>query len=126
MKLTDTACRNAKAQTKAYKNLTAAAAFYLEIMPNGNKLWRLKYYYLGTEKRVSLGAYPIITLARRGKIAIRRKKLLAQDIDSTARRDRKQQIIREATNTFEIVALEWFENQRDVGAINTQRKFYAA
>lgn len=56
MKLTDTACKNTKPKDKAYKRFDGGG-LYLEIMPNGNKLWRLKYYYLGKEKRFSLGAY---------------------------------------------------------------------
>jgi len=113
MKLTDTACKSAKPAARPYKRFDGGG-LYLEVMPNGNKLWRLKYRYLGTEKRFSLGAYPLISLAEAREGREEAKKLLARDIDpSTARRDRKHHIIRNAQNTFEAVAREWYENQED-------------
>lgn len=57
MNLTDTACKNAKPAEKPYKRFDGGG-LYLEVMPNGSKLWRLKYRYLGKEKRISLGSYP--------------------------------------------------------------------
>lgn len=62
MKLNDTKCRNAKPDSKAYK-LFDGGGLYLEVTSNGSKLWRVKYRYLGKEKRLSLGAYPLVTLA---------------------------------------------------------------
>jgi len=35
---------------------------YLEVFPNGSKLWRFKYRIDGKEKRLALGAYPETTL----------------------------------------------------------------
>ena len=35
---------------------------YLEVFPNGSKLWRFKYRIWGKEKRLALGAYPETTL----------------------------------------------------------------
>lgn len=112
MKLTDTACKSAKAKNAAYKRFDGGG-LYLEVMPNGSKLWRVKYRYLNKEKRLSLGAYPLVTLAeaREGRDEI--KKLLAKDIDpATAKRDKKSEIIRNAENTFKAVALEWHEAKK--------------
>ncbi|MCL2470100.1 MAG: Arm DNA-binding domain-containing protein, partial [Alphaproteobacteria bacterium] len=61
MKLTDTSCKNAKAKEKAYK-LTDGGGMYLEVMPHGSKLWRLKYRYQGKENRIALGSYPETSL----------------------------------------------------------------
>jgi hypothetical protein len=55
MKLSDKACKNAKPEEKPYK-LFDGGGLFLEVMPNGSKLWRLKYRFLGNEKRISLGA----------------------------------------------------------------------
>jgi len=112
MKLTDTACKNAKPRDRAYK-MFDGGGLYLEVMPNGSKLWRVKYRYLGKERRLSLGAYPLITLAeaREGREEI--KKLLAKDIDpATAKLERKREIVRNVENTFQAVALEWLEIQK--------------
>lgn len=37
---------------------------YLEIFPNGSKLWRYKYRFAGKEKRLALGAFPEVSLAQ--------------------------------------------------------------
>ena len=34
---------------------TDERGLYLEVFPNGSKLWRLKYYVAGKEKRIALG-----------------------------------------------------------------------
>ncbi|MCB9978155.1 MAG: DUF4102 domain-containing protein [Rhodospirillales bacterium] len=80
MKLTDTQCRNAKPAACAYK-MFDGGGLYLEVMPNGSKLWRQKYYYLQKEKRLSLGHYPLITLAEAREKREDIKKLLLKDID---------------------------------------------
>ena len=51
MKLTNTACKNAKSQPKQYK-LFDGGGLYLLVRANGSKLWQLKYRYLGKEKTV--------------------------------------------------------------------------
>lgn len=54
MKLANTTCKNAKPKEKPYK-LSDGAGMFLQIMPNGSKYWRLKYRYVGKEKRLALG-----------------------------------------------------------------------
>lgn len=109
MKLNNTTCKNAQPDSKPYKRFDGGG-LYLEIMPSGSKLWRIKYRYMGAERRLSLGAYPIVTLAEARERRDEIKKLLAQDIDpATAKRDKKNEIIRNAENTFKAVALEWLE-----------------
>ncbi|OZB73534.1 MAG: hypothetical protein B7X36_09275 [Thiomonas sp. 14-64-326] len=61
MPLTDTAIRNAKPGAKSVK-MFDGAGLYLEITPSGGKLWRLKYRFMGAEKRLALGAYPAVGL----------------------------------------------------------------
>ena len=61
MPLTDSAIKTAKSKEKPYK-LSDAQGLYLEITPNGSKLWRLKYRVAGKEKKLAFGAYPAITL----------------------------------------------------------------
>ncbi|PJL65909.1 hypothetical protein B9Y61_18945 [Stenotrophomonas maltophilia] len=40
------AARNAKGKEKRYK-LAAGAGLYLQVMPNGNRYWRMKYGHAG-------------------------------------------------------------------------------
>ncbi len=88
MKLADKTCKTAKPKDKPYK-LFDGGGLYLEILPTGKKLWRLKYYCLNKEKRISLGAYPLVALAGAHEARGDAKKLLSKDIDpSTARKDK--------------------------------------
>ncbi|MGE0109050.1 MAG: tyrosine-type recombinase/integrase [Bdellovibrionales bacterium] len=115
MKLTDKAVKNAKPKDKAYK-LFDGAGLYLEITPAGGKLWRLKYYYLAKEKRISLGPYPLVTLAEAREKRDLAKKQLLKDIDpSAAKQEHRQEIVRNAANTFEAIAREWHEIKKDSG-----------
>jgi hypothetical protein len=54
MRLTNITCKNAKPSDKAQK-LFDGQGLYLEITTAGNKLWRYKYRYNGSEKRLALG-----------------------------------------------------------------------
>ena len=62
MALTDSEVRAAKPGTKPYRRADGKG-LYVEIFPNGSKLWRLKYRIAGKEKRLALGAYPEVSLA---------------------------------------------------------------
>jgi hypothetical protein len=61
MSLTDTGCKNAQPSEKSRK-VSDSKGLYLEVMPNGSKYWRLKYRFVGKEKRLALGVYPEVTL----------------------------------------------------------------
>ncbi len=116
MALTDPAIRNAKpgktpkgkATAKPYK-MGDAGGLYLEVAPTGAKYWRFKYRIGGKQKRLSMGVYPDVPLAKARERRDEARKLLADGIDPsdhrkatrTARADR-------AANSFEVVAREWY------------------
>lgn len=111
MKLTAKACEAAKPRVKAYK-LFDGGGLYLEVKPPNSKLWRLKYRYLGKEKKLSIGEYPVITLADARKHRDEAKKLLANGHDPSAvKQEIKQERVLEAGNTFEIIAREWHKHK---------------
>lgn len=113
MPLTNTACNNAKRKEKPYK-LSDSEGMYLEVMPNGSKYWRLKYRHLGKEKRLALGVYPEVSLADARNKRSEARKLIASDIDpSLAKKREKLKSYVNAANTFETVAREWHENQKE-------------
>ena len=107
MPLTDTAIRNAKPQAKPVR-MFDGGALYVEISPAGGKLWRLKYRFGGKEKRLSLGAYPDVTLAVARERREAARKALAGGIDPGASKQaaklRQRQV---AADSFEAVAREW-------------------
>jgi integrase len=109
MKLTDKACKNAKPQNKQYK-MFDGGSLYLLIKPNGSKIWTQKYRFLGKEKTISFGPYPLVSLAEAREKRQEVKKLLDKNIDpSEARKKAKQKAIRDSQNTFKAIALEWHE-----------------
>jgi integrase len=118
MSLTNTAIRNANPRTKPVK-LFDERGLYLEVSPAGGKWWRLKYRFGGKEKRLSLGVYPDVGLkeARDRRDACR--KLLADGIDpSENRKATKSAQADRASNSFEVVAREWFAKYGATWAAN--------
>lgn len=108
MTLTDLAIRTAKPTHKTRK-LFDSHGLYLEISPQGGKWWRIKFRWATKERSLSLGTYPLITLAeaRRRRDAIRL--LLSEGIDpSQVRRRQKQERMAAAAPTFETVGRAWF------------------
>ncbi len=62
MALTDTKIKNLKPAEKAYQESDELGLF-IEIMPGGTKVWRLRYRILGKQEKITLGHYPIFGLA---------------------------------------------------------------
>lgn len=108
MSLTDVAVRNAKPGDKPIK-LADGRGLYLEVSPSGGKWWRLKYRFEGKEKRLSLGVYPDVGLKEARDRRDAARKLLADGVDPSANR-KAQKIAKadQASNSFEVVAREWF------------------
>ena len=107
--LNDMKCRTASPRSKPYK-LSDSEGLYLEITPNGSKLWRLKYRFAGREKRIALGAYPKVSLLLVRKERDACKAFLRDGIDPVLERlKQKQTAIAQPDDTFETVALEWIE-----------------
>jgi integrase len=109
--LTDTAIRNLKPQQKPYKK-SDGGGLQLHVMPEGSKLWRLAYRFTGKQKTISLGSYPVVTLAmaRDGRDEARR--LLAQGVDPSEQRKADKRAAA-AARTFGEVADEWFDTKRE-------------
>jgi len=111
--LSDTAVRQAKARDKDYE-LSDSEGLYLYVTKAGHRSWRFKYRFDGKERRLMLGSYPEVSLkvARERKTEARR--LLVEGKDP-ALEAKKAAIERKlaTSNTFEVVARNWFELQKD-------------
>lgn len=109
MPLNDMQIRRAKPEAKAY-TLGDGQGLSLLIEPNGSKSWRFRYRYGGKPKMISLGVYPIVTLA-----AARTKRDEARKIVAEGRNPseiRKEQKLAQQVgvgNTFEVIAREWHQ-----------------
>lgn len=110
--LTEVQIRNAKPREKPY-SLTDGHGLYIEIMPSGSKLWRMKFPQRGRgENRLSFGAYPVVTLQEAREKRLATQRLLSQGIDPGRYRDDKKRLAAEkGSNTFEKVAREWHGNK---------------
>lgn len=105
MPLTDIKIRTLKPTAKSYK-ASDDQGLYLEVFPNGSKLWRWKYRFQGKEKRLALGAYPTVNLKSARELRFEAQQQLSQGIDpSQARKDAK--INSKGLETFEAVAREY-------------------
>lgn len=62
MALKELQIRHARPADKVTQ-ITDERGLYLEVHPNGSKLWRYKYRYMGKQKRLALGRYPDVGLA---------------------------------------------------------------
>ncbi|MDH5299400.1 MAG: integrase arm-type DNA-binding domain-containing protein [Desulfobulbaceae bacterium] len=97
---------NAKPREKDYK-LADGGGLYLLVTQSGSKLWRFKYRFKGLEKKLSLGAFPEISLANARQKRDEARELIAKGTDpSAAKKEQEAAILREQ-ETFEVVAKEW-------------------
>lgn len=112
MPLSDTTVRMAKPREKTYR-LSDSNGLYVEVAPNGSRYWRLKYRFGGKEKRLALGVYPVVTLARVREDALEARRQLHDGIDpSVWKRERARQAKVATANSFESVARDWHELMR--------------
>jgi len=109
-KLTEIAIRNAKPRAKKFK-ISAGQGLTLLVMPNGSRYWRLRYWFAGKQKELSVGRpYPELSLKDAQEEAMRLRLLIAEGTDPAEQRfqmklDRTQR----AANTFGEAAESWFE-----------------
>ncbi len=90
---------------------------FLLINPSASKLWRWRYKFEGKEKLMALGEYPLVGLAQARELHLAARKSMVAGTDPMAERkaegEAKQKEIearqREAENSFENVAREWWK-----------------
>jgi len=123
MALSDLKIRTAQPQAKPYKMLDGGG-LYLSVQPNGSKLWRMKYRYLGKEKLLSFGQYPAVGLAKARKKLLEAKEVLADGRDPAAdKRAEKERRLESQERTFRALAAKFLEKQKKEGrAASTIRK----
>ena len=110
MTITQAQIVNAKPREKPYR-LFDGRGLYVEISPSGGRWWRFKYRINGKEKRLSLGVYPDVSLkAARDRLDEVRRQLVA-GVDPADERKGSGATSADplASNTFELIAREWFE-----------------
>jgi len=122
--LTDLQVRNAKPKQHDRK-LFDGGGLYLLVTPSGGRLWKLKYTFGGIEKKLSLGAFPDVSLAEARQQRDAAKALLAKGIDPNAAKKEKAAAELLKQETFEVIAREWHNQFRPQWAERTAEAILA-
>ena len=113
MPLTDTAIKKVKPGPSPAK-LSDGKGMYLLVTESGSKLWRWKYRADGKEKVMALGSYPDVSLAQAREAMGAARKVLAAGSDPMAERKAEKLAKQSAAeNSFQTVALLWWEQWRN-------------
>ncbi|EGJ3152623.1 integrase arm-type DNA-binding domain-containing protein [Salmonella enterica subsp. enterica serovar Newport] len=110
MSLNDSKIRNLKPASRPVKH-TDSHGLYLLVSPGGSRLWYLKYRFNGKESRVSLGAYPAVSLAQAREQRDGIRKLLAQNINPAQQRMAEKAAC-SPEKCFKAVALAWHKTNK--------------
>lgn len=106
--LTDTALKALKPREKPYKQADGRG-LSIQVNPDGSRWWRFRYRFAGKEKMLSVGTYPDTSLKAAREKRDRFRKMLAQNIDPSAKRQAERQA---HADTFEAIAEEFLQQQR--------------
>ena len=112
MALSDLAVRQAKATGTAY-TLGDIDGLSLNVSAHGGKSWHFRYYWLGKQKRISLGTYPEVSLRQARLARDEARALLARGANPKHHRQQERQAARLADeNTFSVVFEHWMERRK--------------
>lgn len=105
-------CKNATSNGAGIRKLHDGDGLYLWVYLDGRKYWRMRYWQAGKEKSLSIGVYPKVTLSDARKKREELRQQLEANLDPSA--ERKATNLRKklsAENSFQAVALEWYNKQ---------------
>jgi len=113
--LTNVALNGFKPAKKPYKK-SDGGGLYVQVQPNGTKLWRIAYRFEGKQKLLSGGPYPKVSLAEARAWRETAKHQLALGLDPAKAKTKPGEPARieltdppQLGNSFEEVAREWLE-----------------
>jgi len=112
MRLTDRKIKSIVATGKE-QTFSDGNCLVLRVRANGTKSWRFKYTVNKKVTKLSLGAYPAVTLAEARSVAVNYMQLLAKGIDPKEYESTKKlEASRKLANTFLAAAELWFERKQ--------------
>ena len=119
MPLNDIQIRKLRPSEKPFRTSDGEGLF-LEVKPNGSKLWRMAYRFDGKQKLLSFGSYPAVSLARARERRLEAKILMASGIDPNAqKKEEKAEAVAQTENTFGNIAGEVIDKKRREGRAET-------
>ena len=115
MKLSDFKIKALKPRDKVFR-VADGRGMFVEVKPNGTKLFKLAYRYAGKQKTLSFGDYPITTLAMAREKTVEAKRLLREGIDPMAQiKAERQAVLAKTEHTFSKIAAELIEKRTKEG-----------
>ena len=112
MPLTGLKIRALKPEKKSRK-YADGGNMYREVKPNGSKLWKMAYSHGGKQKTLSIGPYPLTTLAKARQRRDAAKTLLLDGIDPMVHaREVEAERQAEFGNFFADIAAELLDKNR--------------
>lgn len=115
MKLTFTAIQNAKPRERGYK-MFDGEGLYLYVSPAGGKSWRLTYRFQGQQKAITIGPWPMISLADARARGLEMRRQVHDGIDPALEKQlRKFNAMMDRNSNFRTVAEEWLEKREKEG-----------
>ncbi|WP_421702340.1 tyrosine-type recombinase/integrase [Aliiroseovarius sp.] len=113
MPLSDLKIRKLKQKDKPFR-VNDGWGLYLLVRPTGTKSWQFRYQFMGKEKTLTIGQYPVMTLAEARSKRDEAKRLLADGTDPSIQKklDRIDAHVKERM-TFKEVADEYYESLVD-------------
>jgi integrase len=125
-RLTDRAVLNAKPQPSRYK-ISDDYGLYLLVMPQGGKHWRFDYRFAGARRTLSIGPYPLFSLAEARDERDKARKFLREGVDP-GERQKQQRAADELSvaSTFSVLAdevLKRMEMERRAEATLTKTRW---
>lgn len=109
MALKELQIRNLRPKAAIFQ-CTDDRGLYLEVHPNGSKLWRYKYRHADKQKRLALGRYPEISLAEARRRRDDARRQVEGGTDPLAERKREKLVAAfNASNSFSDIAKEYID-----------------
>lgn len=114
MALSELKIKALKPTEKQYR-VTDAEGLYLMIKPSGSKLWRYNYRLGGKHRTLSIGQYPIVTLAAARRARDEAKEMVRNGVDPSKAKRREERQEGSAGNgpLFREIADRWFQTNRE-------------
>jgi Arm DNA-binding domain len=106
LNLTDSAIRKSKPAEMAYKQSEQHDLFLL-VKSNRSRLWQYVDRYGGRQRLLSLGQYPVVSLAAAREKHMEARRQLEEGVDPAAQKQADKQ-----GSTFGDVALRWLKHWR--------------
>ena len=96
---------------------------YLEVLPSGSRIWRMKYRHAGKESRATFGHYPEVSLAKARDDRDKARALLRDGTAPNEAKAAKAETDKRAKGAaFPLVAAAWLAARKPEWAAETYRK----